>query len=52
MKEKVQVDVSQEETYLDTVEKAAMGQLVSCINAGDICGARSIIGLLRELQIV
>lgn len=49
---KVQVEVPEEETYLETVEKAAMGQLVSCITAGDICGARSIIGLLRELQIV
>jgi len=46
------MDCPDEVTYLEQVERVAMGQLVKSIQAGDINGARAVVGILRELSIV
>lgn len=46
------IECPDEETYLEQVERVAMGQLVKSIQAGDISGARAVVGILQELSIV
>lgn len=46
------VEIPEGDTYLEQVERVAMGQLVELIKFGDLQGAKAIIGLMQTLSIV